>query len=138
MDKCVDVFAPGCKVLSSDICPLGHCKNDSEECIAGMMYNNTCRKFRTGTSQSAPLVAGAIALLLEKCPKLTNLLIKYIFLRYSFSTIKVQFCKAIQYAATINKCINPQDSILATIVSTSDHLLYIGSILESTINCTIF
>ena len=138
MGKCVDVFAPGYKILSSDICPLGRCNNDSEECIAGMTYNNTCRKFRTGTSQSAPLVAGAIALLLEKCPKLTNLLIKYIFLRYSLSTNKVQFCKAIQYAATINKCIDSQDNVLATIVSTSDHLLYIGSILESIINCTIF
>ena len=45
MGKCGDVFAPGYKILCSDICPLGHCNNDSEECIAGMMYNNTCRKF---------------------------------------------------------------------------------------------
>ena len=137
MGKCVDVFAPGYKILSSDICPLELCNNDSEECIAGMMYNNTCRESRTGTSQSAPLVAGAIALLLEKCPKLTKLQIKYIFLRYSLSTNNVQFCKAIQYAATINKCINPQDSVLATVVSTSDYLLYIGSGLESITNCTV-
>ena len=28
MGKCVDVFAPGYKILSSDICPLQCCNND--------------------------------------------------------------------------------------------------------------
>ena len=134
MGKCVDVFAPGYKILSSDICPLRHCNNDGEECIPGMMHDNTCRKSRTGTSQSTALVTGAIALLLEKCPKLTD---PQKILRYSLSTNKVQFCKAIRYAATINKCSNPQDSVLTTIVSTSVYLLYIGSGLESITNCII-
>ena len=132
MGKCIDVFAPGYIIFSSDFCPLGHCNKDSKECIAGIMYNNTCRDSRTGTSQSTALVTGSLALLLEKCPKLTN---PQIFLRYSLSTNKVQFCKAIHYAATINKCTNPQDSVLATIVSTSDHLLYVGGGLESITNC---
>ena len=137
MGKCVDMFAPGYDIVSSDICPLRHCNNDSEECIDGMIYNNTCRNYRSGTSHSAPLVAGVIALLLEKCPKLTNPYIK-IFLRYFLSNSKVQFCKAIQYAAaTINKCTSPQDSVLATVVSTPGKLLYIGSGLESTTDCTI-
>ena len=50
MGKCVDVFAPGYKILSSDICPLTRCNSDSEECIDGMIYNNTCRNYRRGTS----------------------------------------------------------------------------------------
>ena len=102
--KCVDVFAPGYKIISSDICPLTHCSNDSEECIAGIIYDNTCREFRTGTSQSAPLVAGAIALLLEKCPELTNAQVKHI-LKHSLSTNKVELCKAIRYASIISKSI---------------------------------
>ena len=134
MGKCVDVFAPGYKIISSDICPLTHCSNDSEECIAGIIYDNTCREFRTGTSQSAPLVAGAIALLLEKCPELTNAQVKHT-LKHSLSTNKVEFCKAIRYASTISKSI--QDSVLSTVLSTSDHLLYIGSDLESIHNCSV-
>ena len=44
MGKCVDVFAPGYKILSSDNCPLQCCNNDGEGFIAGMMHDNTCRK----------------------------------------------------------------------------------------------
>ena len=33
MGKCVDVFAPGYDILSSDICPLIQCTSDSEDCI---------------------------------------------------------------------------------------------------------
>ena len=33
MGKCVSAFAPGYKILSSDICPLIHCTSDSEDCI---------------------------------------------------------------------------------------------------------
>ena len=33
MGKCVDVFAPGYKILSSDICSLIQCTSDSEDGI---------------------------------------------------------------------------------------------------------
>ena len=132
MGKCVDVFAPGYKILSSDIYPLQCCNNDGEGFIAGMMHDNTCRKSRIGTSHSAALVTGAIGLLLEKCPKLTD---PQNVLRYSLSINKVQLCEAMQYAVTTNKCTNLQDSVLATIISTSNHLLYIGSGLESITDC---
>ena len=134
MGKCVDVFAPGYKILSSDFCPLGHCNNDSEECIAGMMYNNTCRRFQTGTSQSTPLVAGAIALLLEECPNLTNLQIKY-FLRYSLSSDKVMLHKASKYA---KNSLSGQVNALRTVLFTPNHLLYIGHSVENVMNCNIF
>ena len=134
MGKCVDVFAPGYKILSSEFCPLTCRNNDSEHCIVGMRYNNTCRNFRSGTSQSAPLVAGAIALLLEKCPEVTNAQVKSI-LNHLLSTNKVQFCKAIRYAAAFNESV--QDSVLATVLCTSDHLLYIASYLENITNCSI-
>ena len=135
MGKCVDVFAPGYDILSSDICPLRHCNGDSEECIDGMIYNNTCRNYRSGTSRSTSLVAGAIAMLLEKCPELTSAQVKYI-LKHSLSTNKVRFTKALLYA------INPLDSfghygVASTIISTPDNLLYIGSDLENITNCTV-
>ena len=133
MGKCVDVLAPGYKILSSDICPLGHCNNDSEECIAGMMYNNTCRESRSGTSQSTPLVAGAIALLLEKCPNLTTSQVEY-SLRHSLSSDKVILYKAIKYAISI---IPVQANVLVTVLFTNGRLLYIGQGLENVTDCNI-
>ena len=133
MGKCVDVFAPGYKILSSDICPLIQCTSDSEECIEGKMYNNSCRNFRTGTSQSAPLVAGAIALLLEKCPKLTNAQIKSL-LKHSLTSNKVILYKAVEYALSI---ISIHVGALVTVTSTTGHLLYIGNGLGNVTNCTI-
>ena len=127
MRKCVDVFAPGYKILSSEICSLTHCNNDSEECIAGMKYNNTCRNLPTGTSQSAPLIAGAIALLLEKCPKLTNPQVKYL-LQHSLTSDKVMLCKALKYAVNT---MSEQASILLNVLSTTDRLLYIENSLEN-------
>ena len=91
MGSCVDVFAPGYDILSSDICiPNTPCynptANDGDEC-------NTCQRFRSGTSQSSPLVAGVVALLLERCPNITNTEIKNM-LRTYLSRGRVRFCKA--------------------------------------------
>ena len=134
MGKCINVFAPGYKILSSDICSLQNCNYDSKVCIAGMMHNNTCRKFRTGTSQSAPLVAGAIALLLEKCPKLTNPQVKFL-LKYLLTSDKVMLSKALKYARTT---LPVKVNVLLTVLLTTDHLLYIGHSLENDIICNIF
>ena len=136
MGSCLDVFAPGYKILSSYVCPTAPCKDDdSEECIAGQIYNNSCRHIKSGTSQSAPLVAGGIALLLEKCPELTNSEVKYI-LKNSLSTNNVMFYKALKFSAAISETTN--NSILATVLatlSTNVRLLYIGNDLEN-INCS--
>ena len=131
MGKCLDIFAPGYNVLSSYVCPLAPCDDNNTECISGMIYNNTCRCFKSGTSQSAPLVAGVVALLLEKCPKLTNEEVKNA-LNHSLSINKVVYRKALKYAMTVG------DSIVATVLSTMSkniQLLHIGSKLEST-NCS--
>ena len=132
MGKCLDVFAPGYKILSSDICPLGPCQSDNDECIGGKAYDNTCKKVRTGTSQSAPIVAGATALLLEKCPHLTHIETR-IMLRYFLSISKVRFCKSFEY---LKEKLSFLDVII-TVINTHDHLLYIGN-LSSTDYCSLF
>ena len=138
MGKCLNVFAPGYKILSSYVCPLACSEDDdSEECIAGQIYNNTCRRFESGTSQSAPLVAGGIALLLEKCPSLTNSEVKYM-VKNSLSVNKVMFLKAINFVVSLNKTrVDPVlvDAVIETLKETEDRLLYIGNNLEST-NCS--
>ena len=134
MGKCVDVFAPGYKILSSDISSLQNCNCDCKVCITGTIHNNTFRKFRTGTSQSAPLVAGAIALLLEKCPKLTNPQVKFL-LKYLLTSDKVMLSKALKYARTT---LSVKVNVLLTVLFTTDHLLYIGHSLENDIICNIF
>ena len=133
MGKCVDVFAPGYKILSSDICPLTRCNSDSEECIDGMIYNNICRNYRSGTSRSVSLVAGAIAVLLEKCPELTSAQVKHI-LKHSLSTNKVQFTKALLYAINTFYPFGHY-GVVTTITSTPNNLLYIGSDLENITDC---
>ena len=135
MGKCVDVFAPGYKILSSDICPLTRCNSDSEECIDGMIYNNICRNYRSGTSRSVSLVAGAIAVLLEKCPELTSAQVKYI-LKHSLSTNKIQFTKALLYEINTFSSFGHY-GVVNTIISTPDNLLYIGNDLESIANCMV-
>ena len=132
MGKCVDVFAPGYKILSSDTCRYLLCDNDTEECIAGKTYSNTCTNIRTGTSQSAPIVTGAVALLLEKCPGLTNLEIKNM-LRHILSTSKVQFCKSFKYLKKRSSLLD----VIVTIMNTRDRLLYLGH-LSSFNHCSIF
>ena len=94
MGSCVDVLAPGYDILSSHICiPNTPCynptANDGDEC-------NTCQRFQSGTSQSSLLVAGAVALLLEKCPYISNTEIRNM-LRTFLSRGRVRFCKAYQY-----------------------------------------
>ena len=51
--SCIDIFAPGDRVLGADyLC-------------------NDCSQFLSGTSFSAPIVSGAIAILLQRQPRLT-------------------------------------------------------------------
>ena len=132
MGKCLDVFAPGYKVLSSDTCPFLPCDNDNDECTSRKTYDKTCKSVRSGTSQSAPIVSGAVAMLLEKCPGLKHTEVKNM-LQYVLSTSKVQFCKAFKY---LRKRLSLLD-LIVTVMNTRDRLLYIGSL--SDINhCGIF
>lgn len=123
MGKCLDVFAPGYGILSSDICPPG-----SSSC-----YNRACRSFRSGTSQSSGIVAGAVALLLEKCPKLTYTEVKNM-LRNVLSVDAVNFFKkAIKFLTT-----DPllyYDDVINTIGPTTKQLLHLNL---ANVNCTMY
>ena len=59
---CVDLYAPGDNIRSSD-----------SKC-------DTCYTTRRGTSLAAPYVAGALALLLEKCPSMPPWKVKHVLL----------------------------------------------------------
>ena len=133
MGKCLDVFAPGYKIFSSDTCPFLPCDNDNDECTSRKTYDNTCKSVRSGTSQSAPIVSGAVALLLEKCPGLKHTEVKNM-LRHVLSTSKVQFCKAFKY---LRKSSGSLLDIIVTVMNTCDRLLYIGS-LSNMNHCGIF
>ena len=121
MGKCLDVFAPGYSILSSDICPpeLSSC------------YNRSCKSFKSGTSQSSGIVAGAVALLLEKCPKLTHIEIKNM-LRHTLSVKKVEFYKkAITFLITDPLLYD----VITTVAKTRDSLLHLNL---AKVNCSMY
>ena len=126
MGSCVDVFAPGYRILSSDICiPNISCYNfTGYEC-------NTCQRFQTGTSQSTSLVTGAVSLLLEKCPNITNTEIKNM-LRTYLSRGRVRFCKAYKYLSEYPELLAVND----VVGNTLNRLLFIGVLPH--INCGEF
>ena len=119
MGSCVDVFAPGYTILSSDICiPNSSCYNSTafngDEC-------STCQRFRSGTSQSTSLVTGAVALLLEKCPNITNTEIRNM-LRTYLSRGRVRFCKAYKFLSEYTTLTAVNDVVGTTL----NRLLFIG------------
>ena len=131
MGKCLDVFAPGYEIISSDTCPFLPCDRDSSECITDKTYGNTCKSVRSGTSQSAPIVTGAVALLLEKCPGLKHTEIKDM-LRHVLSTSKVRFCKPFRYLRKRPSMLD----VIVTVINTHNRLLYIGN-LSNMNHCSI-
>ena len=132
MGKCLDVFAPGYEIISSDTCPFLPCDRDSSECITDKTYGNTCKSVRSGTSQSAPIVTGAVALLLEKCPGLKHTEINNM-LRHVLSTSKVQFSKPFKYLMRRPFMMD----VMVTVTNTRNRLLYIGN-LSKMDHCSIF
>jgi len=129
MGSCVDVFAPGYNILSSDICA------HNSSCYyptGGTCSSHTCQRFRTGTSQSSPIVAGAVALLLEKCPNITNKEIRNM-LRTLVSRGRVRFCKAYQYLSKYTSLSAVNDIVGTTL----NRLLFIG-VLPHIYDCDMF
>ena len=129
MGSCVDVFAPGYSILSSDICIpntpcYNHTANDGNEC-------NTCQRLRSGTSQSSPIVTGAVALLLEKCPNITNTDIRNM-LRTYLSRGRVRFCKAYKFLSEYTTLSDINDVVGTTL----NRLLFIGVL--PYVNCQEF
>ena len=122
MGKCLDVFAPGHAILSSDICPPEKMRS---------CYNRACRSFRSGTSQSSAIVAGAVALLLEKCPKLTPAEIKNI-LRHTLSVKKVRFFE--KTLPFLNSDLS-LFSVFSTVGNTPDNLLHLNL---TNVNCSMY
>jgi len=119
MGSCLDVFAPGYEILSSDMC-----SSTTSSC-----YNRVCRSFRSGTSQSSAIVTGAVALLLEKCPKLTYTETKNM-LRHSLSVKKVKLHskKAIRF-------LNANPDVIKTVGQTQNSLLNLNL---TNVNCTVY
>ena len=123
MGECLDVFAPGYKVYSSDICS---CPIGSNKCIAQKSSDITCKNVRSGASQSSAIVTGAVALLLERCATMTYTETK-ILLRYLISTSSVQFCKPFKYLRQKFSLLD----VVVTVINTHDRLLYVGGISDT-------
>ena len=122
MGKCLDVFAPGYSILSSDVCPPE---------LSTSCYNRSCKGFRSGTSQSSAVVTGAVALLLEKCPKLTYTEVKNM-LRHSLSVREVKFFeKALKFLITDPSLYD----VIKTIGDTRDNLLHVDL---ARVNCSMY
>ena len=123
MGRCLDVFAPGYSILSTDICPPE---------LLSSCYNRSCTSFRSGTSQSSAIVAGAVALLLEKCPKITNREVQNM-LRHTLSVKKVKFYeKALTF---LSKDPLLLFDVIGTIGDTTDSLLHLDF---TRVNCTMY
>lgn len=72
MGVCVDLYAPGIEIQSTALC-------------------DNCRSMRSGSSMAAPHVAGAIALLMEKCPHITPWRVRHILLSQMVAPNKLDF-----------------------------------------------
>ena len=70
---CVDLYAPGIYIPSA-----------SASC-------DVCRSTRSGSSMAAPHVTGAIALLLEKCPKISPWRVRHLLLSQMVQVNKLNF-----------------------------------------------
>lgn len=122
MGKCLDVFAPGYSILSSDVCPPG----------LSSCYNRSCTNFRSGTSQSSAIVAGAVALLLEKCPKITYTEVKNM-LRHTLSVRRVKFFKKALTFLSMHPLL--YFDVVKTLGDTKDSLLHLDL---ARVNCSMY
>jgi len=140
LGSCVDVFAPGYNILSSDICRINsHCYKPSSSVYKtfiaddlGVECSKTCHRFRTGTSQGTAIVTGAVALLLEKCPSLNHTQIPHIIKTSLSKSRGVRFGKAFELISEFPRLLAVND----TVASTPNHLLHIGGLLS--LNCSMF
>ena len=132
MGECLDVFAPGYNIISSDMCSLELCHNQDVGFINGLTYDNSCKRVRSGTSQSTPIVTGAVALLLQKCPNITHTEIK-LMLRHLLSKSKVKFCNTFNYLKKESILLD----VVVTVMNTRDRLLHLQNLTDIEY-CSVF